>query len=70
MIRPSRETRGPDPMLNWKVGVFFLGATLAFIGIGMEISWLVGLAIGVLVLGVAVRFLPQFRPPAPHDPDD
>jgi hypothetical protein len=63
MIRPSRRNSGLDPALNWKVGVFFLGAFLAFAGMWMEAQWLVGVAIAVLVLGMALRFIPRFRTP-------
>ncbi len=63
MFRPSRKDYGPDPGLNWKVGIFFLGAFLAFAGMWMEAQWLVGVAIAVLVLGMALRFIPRFRTP-------
>jgi hypothetical protein len=70
MIRPSREDYGPDPGLNWKVGIFFLGALMAFVGMWMEARWLVGVAIAVLVLGMALRFIPRFRTPeTPEDGD-
>lgn len=59
MFRPSRERRGEDRLLAWKVRVFVVGAALAFAGIGMSLSWLVWVGIGVLVLGSLLRFLPD-----------
>ncbi len=70
MFRPSRKDHGPDPGLNWKVGIFFLGAFLAFAGMWMEAQWLVGVAIGVLVLGLAARFLPLSGPQEPPEEGD
>ena len=60
MIFSSRKNRGgPDPHLDWKVRLFFGGAALALVGIGLESSLLVGLAIPVLLGGAALRFLPD-----------
>jgi hypothetical protein len=58
MFFSSREKRGPDLYLEWKVRIFFAGALLALIGIGIGSSVLVGLAILVLLVGVGLRFLP------------
>jgi len=58
MIFPSRRKAGPDRYLDWKVWIFFAGAALALAGIGMESSVLVGLAVPVLLGGLALRFLP------------
>ena len=57
MIWASRKRRGPDPYLDWKVRIFFAGALLAFIGMASDRSWVVGLAIGVLVVGLVLNFL-------------
>ena len=54
----SRRRGGPDHRLDWKVRLFSFGALLALMGIGLESSLLVGLAIAVLLVGVALRFLP------------
>jgi hypothetical protein len=70
MFRPSRKDHGPDPALNRKVWIFFLGAFLAFAGMWMEAQWLVGVAIAVLVLGMALRFIPRFRTPERAEEDD
>jgi hypothetical protein len=58
MIFSSRKRGVPGPYLDWKVRLFFLGAALALIGIGVDSSLLVGLATGVLILGVGLRFWP------------
>ena len=58
MIFSSRRKREGDPHILWKVRLFFLGAALALLGIGFESSLLIGLAIGALFLGAALRFLP------------
>ena len=58
MIFASRRSdQGPDPHLESKVWIFFIGAALALLGIGMESRWLTGLAILVLAGGVMLRFL-------------
>lgn len=58
MFFPSRRRRGPDFHLDWKIRLFFFGALLAFIGIGVGEPLLVYVAIGVLLVGVLIRFLP------------
>ena len=62
MFRPSRERRdGEDRFLVWKVRIFVIGAAVAFVGIGMSLSWLVWAGIGILLVGLALRFLPDGR---------
>ena len=56
-FRPSREQRGDDRFLNAKVALFSLGAVVALIGIATDIGWLVNIAIGILIVGFALRFL-------------
>jgi len=58
VIFSSRKTRGSDLHLDRKIQLFFGGAVLALLGIGLESRLLVGLAIAVLVLGMVLRFLP------------
>lgn len=58
MFFSRRRGRDSDPYLDWKIRLFFLGASLATVGIGMEASWLVSLAILVLIAGASLRFLP------------
>lgn len=57
MFRPSRQRRGEDRLLAWKVGAFVVGAALAFSGMGMSLSWLVWVGIGVLAVGLVLRIL-------------
>jgi hypothetical protein len=57
VIFARRGNRGPDPFLERKVQVFLAGGALALIGIGVDSSLLVGLAILVLLAGVVFRFL-------------
>lgn len=60
MIFASRRSRkGPDPHLDRKVALFGVGAVLAMAGIGLEASWLVGLAILVLAVGVGLGLFPR-----------
>jgi len=59
VIFVRRGRRGPDPYLDWKVRSFFLAAILALVGIAAESSLFVGLAIVVLVGGLALRILPN-----------
>ncbi len=59
MILLDRMRRGGDIHLVWKARIFFLGAVLAFVGIGMKSSAVVGLATAVLLLGLGLRFLPS-----------
>ena len=63
MIFSSRRKRDPDENLSLKVGVFFAGAALALVGIGIDSSILVGLATVILVAGLLLRFLPG-KPPS------
>ena len=44
-------SRKPGHMLEWKVGVFTVGAVVALIGIYFEERWLTGAALVVLVAG-------------------
>ena len=44
--------------LEWKVGTFVVGATLALGGMYLGERWLVGVAILVLAGAMALRFLP------------
>jgi len=57
VILLSRKDRGPDPLLHWKVQIFLGSGLLAVLGIGLESSILVGLAIVLLLLGVGLRFI-------------
>jgi uncharacterized membrane protein len=43
------------------VRLFGVGAVLALAGVYLDRSWLVSVALGVLVMGFALRFLPEKR---------
>lgn len=72
MIFLDRGKDGSEKYLEWKVRFFFLGAALAMVGVGVNSSVLVTLAIVVLVAGAALRFLPKGGNPDPGngDPDE
>jgi hypothetical protein len=53
-IRRSR--KNDDRFVEWKVAVFFLGAALWVAGAILGVRWLVWAAIGVLLIGVLLRF--------------
>lgn len=60
MFRPSRSGTGDtDPLLVWKVRSFVIGAALALAGMGLDAGWLVWSGIGVLAIGLVLRFLPS-----------
>ncbi len=59
MFRPSSyRSAEPDRFLPWKVRAFGIGAALAIAGMGFGLGWLVWSGIGVLALGLLLRFLP------------
>ncbi len=58
MIGASRRKRGPDPHLQWKVGLFFAGAAVALVGFALDSRVVVGAATLILVAGFGLRFLP------------
>lgn len=59
LFRPSRERRGPDPYYHWKVILFSIGAAFGLGGIFTDYDWLVLVAIPILAVGVALRWLPS-----------
>ncbi len=58
-FRPSRERRGPDPYYHWKAILFAIGAAFGLGGIFTDHDWMVLVAIPVLAVGVALRWLPR-----------
>lgn len=44
--------------LEWRIRIFGSGAILAVLGMYFDMSWMIWLAIVVLVLGLGLRFLP------------
>lgn len=60
MFRPSSyKSKGPDRLLPWKVRALVVGAALAVVGMGLDLGWLVWSGIGVLAVGLLLRFLPE-----------
>lgn len=57
IFRPTRESRGPDRFLEAKMIIFTIGAALGIAGMISENRLLVGLALLVLLVGVAMRFV-------------
>lgn len=45
--------------LEWRVRLFGAGAILALVGMASGVEWLVNVAIGVLLVGFALRFVPE-----------
>jgi len=62
VIFTRRGKNGADPFLERKVQLFLAGGALALVGVGLDSSLLVGLAIMILVFGMALRFIPRRGP--------
>ncbi len=45
--------------LDWRVRTFAAGALLALVGMALGMPWLVWIAVGLLIVGFAMRFLPE-----------
>ena len=56
--------------LEWKVGIFAVGATLALGGMYLDQQWMVGVAILVLAAGMALRLLPSGAEPGEELEED
>ncbi len=70
-FRPSREQRGTDRFLNLKVAIFCVGAGTALAGILANRNWIINVAIGILLIGVVLRFLGRDRtPPDSESPEE
>ncbi len=54
----DRSRKGPDPYLDWKVRFFFVGALVGVVGMARETGWLIWVAVGILIAGFFLRFLP------------
>jgi hypothetical protein len=59
LVFVDRSRKADDyPWLPWKVRIFLAGAALAVVGMALDSNVLVGIAMGVLVFGFMIRFLP------------
>ena len=70
MIFARRGDRGPDPFVWPKVLLFVVGAVLGLVGMAMEESILVTVAILVLFVAVALRVAGGRRKTDGQDPED
>ena len=66
LFRISRKQRGPDPFLAAKVAIFCIGVVVAFLGMKLNKSWIISIAIGILLVGFILRFFPREK----NDKDD
>ena len=57
MFRPSRDRRGPDPQLNWKMALFVVGAAAGAVGMALDNTIIVGGAVAILGIAIVLRFL-------------
>ena len=55
-------------LLEWRIRLFGIGAVLGLAGIFLGASWLVTVALVVLLAGVVVRFTPD-RDPVEEEED-
>jgi hypothetical protein len=62
--------RRHDPFLEWKVRIFSGAAAIALVGIALDQRWMTGTALGLLVGGVLLRFLPRPGVESEEDDDD
>ena len=60
----SREKRGDDPLLQWKLRCLILGGGIMLLGMLLQLRWLVGLAMVVVFFGFLLRFF------GPRDEED
>jgi uncharacterized membrane protein YfcA len=54
-----RRRSGPDRFLAVKLATFILGAVLGLVGMRIDKPFLVGVAIGVVLVGVLLRLVSQ-----------
>ncbi|MBI4342220.1 MAG: hypothetical protein HY599_02500 [Candidatus Omnitrophica bacterium] len=59
MFLGRRRRSGPDRFLVVKLATLIVGGVLGLVGMRAGNSWLVGIAIGVVLVGFLLRFLPQ-----------
>ena len=57
LFRPRREPAdGPDPWLPLKLALFGVAAATAIAGMALDRAWLINAAIGLLAIGLVIRF--------------
>lgn len=56
--------------LEWKVRLFSVAAVLALVGIYRESGWMTGAAIGILLVGLMLRFLPDGSEGVPTEDEE
>jgi hypothetical protein len=69
MLLDRRPRQGPDPLLDWKVRLFFAGAVLLLVGMALDRRVMVGAGVAVLVAAFALRFFDR-RPPVAYESDE
>ena len=57
-MKVDRRRGRPVRHLAWRVRLMGVGAVLGLAGIYFDASWMLNAAIGVLLVGFALRFLP------------
>jgi hypothetical protein len=63
VLGASRRRRsGPDRFLYAKLAAFFLGAGFFFAGVLTGRDWAVLVAVGVLIVGLGLRFMDRREP--------
>lgn len=60
-----RRSGSPQRHLTWRTWLLGAGAALALGGMATEREWLVNVAIGVLIVGFGLRFIPEAGEEAP-----
>lgn len=58
-MKVDRDPNRPVRHLEWRVRILGVGAALGLAGMFLDVGWLVNVAIGVLLVGFALRFLPE-----------
>lgn len=58
MFFVDRSSDRSTEYLRWRIRLFAVGAAIGLVGIFTEVRWLIWVAIAVLVVGFALRFLP------------
>jgi hypothetical protein len=62
-------TGTPPTNLEWRIRIFGVGAIVGLVGMWADQHWMVNLAIAVLGIGIALRFLRGPTPAGGPDED-